>query len=123
MPVRRLTSSVLKWPDSRTVAQELRRWTEGVVRERKDVLRIGCFGSYARGDWGVGSDLDLVVVVKSSEKPFHRRATEWDSTGLPVPVDLLVYTEEEWGSLTAQRGFFQTLMREAVWVYVREGSG
>jgi len=93
------------------------------VRERKDVLLIGCFGSYARGDWGVGSDLDIVVVVKSSEKPFHRRATEWDSTGLPVPVDLLVYTEEEWGSLTAQRGFFQTVMREAVWVYISEGPG
>jgi len=50
MPVRQLTSSVLKWPDARTVAQELRRWTEGVLRERKDVLRTGCFGSYARGD-------------------------------------------------------------------------
>lgn len=120
MPVRLLTSSVLKWPDARTVEQALRHWTEGVVRDRNDVLRIGFFGSYARGDWGVGSDLDLVIVVKSSKQPFERRAIEWDATGLPVPVDVLVYTEEEWSALTGQRGFFQTLMRDAVWVYVSE---
>ena len=72
MPVRQLTSSVLKWPDAQTVHQALRHWTEGLVRERKDVLRIGCFGSCARGDLGEGSDLDLVIIVKSSARPFHR---------------------------------------------------
>ena len=120
MPVRQLTSSVLKWPDTETVSRELRRWTADIVHERKDVLRIGYFGSYARGDWGVGSDLDLVIVVKSSSKPFERRATEWDATSLPVPADVLVYTEEEWGSLTTQIGFFQTLIRETVWIYDSE---
>lgn len=122
MPVRLLTSSVLKWPDTEMVSRELRRWTGDIVYERKDVLRIGYFGSYARGDWGVGSDLDLVIVVKSSSKPFERRATEWDATSLPVPADVLVYTEEEWGSLTTQIGFFQTLIREMVWIYVSEDS-
>lgn len=122
MPVRQLTSSVLKWPDTEMVSRELRRWTKDIVCERKDVLRIGYFGSYARGDWGVGSDLDLVIVVKSSSKPFERRAIEWDATSLPVPADVLVYTEEEWGSLTTQIGFFQTLIREMVWIYISEDS-
>jgi predicted nucleotidyltransferase len=41
------------------------------------VLEIGYFGSYARGDWGVGSDVDLIVIVAESELPRERRAVEF----------------------------------------------
>ncbi len=116
MPVRSLSSSVLRWPDARTVERAFRQWAEEVVRNRKDVLRIGYWGSYARGDWGVGSDLDVIVIVRSSSQPFEKRAVEWDTAHLPVPVDLLVYTEEEWRSLIRQRRLGGALMREAVWV-------
>ncbi|WP_376791658.1 nucleotidyltransferase domain-containing protein [Thermoflexus sp.] len=54
----------------------MRIWAERVARERPEVLRIGYFGSYARGDWGVGSDLDLVVIVRRSDLPFERRAVD-----------------------------------------------
>ena len=41
--------------------------------------------------------------------------------GLPVPTDLLVYTEEEWRQLLGQQGRFSlTVIQETVWVYVRE---
>jgi predicted nucleotidyltransferase len=73
----------------------VRRWAENVAQQRQDVVRIGYFGSYARGDWGVGSDLDLVVVVESSDLLFQRRAATWDMIELPVPTDLLVYTQLE----------------------------
>ncbi|MHB8731893.1 MAG: nucleotidyltransferase domain-containing protein [bacterium] len=92
MPVRSLRSSVFKWPDGRTVDEAVRRWAASVVRRRQDVARIGYFGSYARGDWGVGSDLDLIIVVERSDQPFERRAAGWDATGLPVQADVLVYT-------------------------------
>ena len=39
---------------------------------------------------------------------------------LPVPTDLLVYTEEEWQLLGQQGRFSHTVMKEAVWVYIRE---
>lgn len=119
MPVRSLSSSVLKWPDAHAVDQAVRQWAEKVVRNREDVVRIGYFGSYARGDWGVGSDLDVVIVVQSSERPFQRRASEWDATELPVPADVLVYTEAEWQSLTPPGRFSQMMRREVVWVYDR----
>ncbi len=50
MPVRLLSSSVLKWPDVQTVEKAVRRWAEVIDQNRKDVLRIGYFGSYARGE-------------------------------------------------------------------------
>ena len=79
MPVRLLSSPVLKWPDAQTVDKAVRRWAEDIHQNRKDVLRIGYFGSYARGDWGVGSDLDLIVIVKHSDLPFERRSVGWMS--------------------------------------------
>lgn len=61
MPVRSLDSSVLRWPDATTVHQAVCRWAREAARTRPEVLRVGYFGSYARGDWGVGSDLDLYL--------------------------------------------------------------
>lgn len=115
MPVRLLSSSVLKWPDAQTVDRAIRRWAEGIDQNRKDVLRIGYFGSYARGDWGVGSDLDLIAIVKHSDLPFERRNVNWNVAALPVPVDLLIYTQAEWDELRPHR-FYSTVMREAIWV-------
>ncbi len=101
----------------------MRQWAEKVGRSRSDVRRIGYFGSYARGDWGVGSDLDLVIVVETAEQPFERRSTEWDVTELPVPADLLVYTQEEWHKVAQQGGrFYRTVMQEARWVVKEDGT-
>jgi predicted nucleotidyltransferase len=80
------------------------------------------FGSYARGDWGVGSDLDLVAVVldRADVASFERRAQEWDVTGLPVSADLLVYTESEWGEIVKRDDRFARTMRdETVWLLDR----
>jgi hypothetical protein len=90
------------------------------------VRRIGYFGSYARGDWGVGSDLDVLVVVEHADEPWERRAAVWDATELPVPTDVFVYTAKEWEQRTAAPGFHATVMREVVWIYDRgatDGSG
>lgn len=75
--------------------------------------------SAARGDWGVGSDLDLVVIVRHATLPFERRAAAWDTTEIPVPVDLLVYTEEGWKAMDPAGRFRRTLDQETVWVYTR----
>jgi predicted nucleotidyltransferase len=68
---------------------------------RVGVARVGSFGSLAKGDWAVGSDVDLVVVVAASGHPPYRRALDFDASTLPVPADVLVYTQEEWNRLTA----------------------
>jgi uncharacterized protein len=54
MPVRLLTSSVFKWPDKEVVDKAVRDWAGKVAQEYPEVMRLGYFGSYARGDWGVG---------------------------------------------------------------------
>lgn len=118
MPVRSLNSSVFTWPDATTVCQALHRWAHEVIQEHAGVVRIGYFGSYARGDWGVGSDLDVVIIVDDSVHPFHQRALEWDVTALPVPAEVVVYTQDEWDTMAQGQGrFFRTVDREGIWVY------
>ena len=116
MPVRSLSSPVFKWPDAAAVDRALRSWAHRIAAERSEVRRIGYFGSYARGDWGVGSDLDVIIIVTATAAAFERRAVEWDLTGLPVPADALVYTEDEWRALGPTSRFRETVEREAVWV-------
>jgi len=117
MPVRFLNSSVLKWPRLETVLSALAEWAVEVKQRRPELLRLGYFGSYARGDWGVGSDLDLVAVVETDARPFESRTIDWDFHGLPVAADLLVYTDHEWQTLARQNTrFWQTLQRETVWL-------
>jgi hypothetical protein len=100
MPVRSLSSSVLKWPDAAAVVAALQMWAQVLSQTHPELQRVGYFGSYARGDWGVGSDLDVVIVVEHADAPFVGRGASWDATGLPVPTDVVVYTTAEWKRLS-----------------------
>jgi hypothetical protein len=119
MPVRSLSSSVLKWPDAASVVSALRAWAEALGGQRPEVSRVGYFGSYARGNWGVGSDLDLVIVVDHIAVPFVSRGASWDTTDLPVPTDVLVYTCAEWDRLQQTARPRPRLLDEIRWIFVR----
>lgn len=117
MPVRSSNSSVLRWPDRDGVLSAAREWARTCRTAHAGVEAIGCFGSCARGDWGVGSDLDLVVIVSSSPEPFARRALAFDASHLPVPTELVVYTRDEWQRLLAAGDrFARTMQREVLWL-------
>lgn len=117
MPVRSLNSSVLKWPDRTTVHRAVQTWARRLMSEHHKLRRIGYFGSYARGDWGVGSDLDVVIIVDAADGPFEERLSTVDATELPVPADVLMYTIDEWNEL--QGRMREVLQREVVWVAER----
>lgn len=118
MPVRSLHSSVLKWPDAAVVDRAVRTWTADLLERLPGIAAIGYFGSYARGDWGVGSDLDLVAVVEETTEPFERRAAQWDLNRLPVPAEILVYSRSEWAEPAFRRSrFARSLRADVVWTH------
>ena len=60
--------------------------------------KVLLFGSYAYGNPTKNSDLDLLVVVKKSKLPRHKRAREirknlWGR--VDIPKDILIYTYQE----------------------------
>ena len=77
--------------------------------------RIVLFGSFARGDQNRASDLDLVVIA-ATPLPFCERigrvleSAYGASTRLPVEV--LVYTPEEWSRMAARGSSFVALVRK-----------
>ena len=124
MPVRLLSSPILRWPDRETVHRAISAWARRVFRTNPEVLRIGYFGSFAREDWGVGSDLDLIAIVRNMDEPFEKRNLSWDTTFLPVPVDFVIYTEKEWKDLEkAGTGFYKIVNNEVKWIVIRDPKG
>jgi hypothetical protein len=114
---------VLKWPDRAAVDAAVRALAQRLAAAQPHLLRFGYFGSYARGDWSVGSDVDLVAIVSHASRPFAERAPDFDLSGLPVPAELIVYTEDEWGRLLAEpRRFVRDIAAQAVWVFERSGN-
>lgn len=124
MPVRSSRSSVMRWPDREAVDQAVRAWVTALVNREPGVVAAGYFGSYARGDHGPGSDLDLVVLLRDTHLPPARRSLGWDLERLPVPAEALVYTLPEWERLPhASPTLYRTLLAETVWVYGRPPAG
>jgi predicted nucleotidyltransferase len=65
-------------------------------------LSLYIFGSYAWGKPTKDSDIDLVVVVQSSDQKPYKRAIKGIRAlrGLGIAKDILVYTQEEFNTLS-----------------------
>lgn len=95
---------------------EMRRRAGSVLR-KAGVKRAIVFGSWARGEADGFSDLDLAVVM-DTPLPRPERAlalTRKLDQALPMVVDLLVYTPDEFAACEADGfGVFDVLRREGV---------
>ena len=89
-----------------------------IVRRLVDALhpeRVYLFGSRARGDAGVDSDYDLMVVVPHLTEPAYRLAQRAHSVlwGLGTAADILVWSREAFDSrLDLKASLPATVLRE-----------
>ena len=78
--------------------ERLKSSLDSVVRQLGDLgaLKIVLFGSLAKEDMDVSSDLDLLVIMKSN-LPRYKRATPMRLlfNPTPCPMDILVFTPRE----------------------------
>lgn len=85
------------------------------IFRKKSAEALYLVGSYARGKANAWSDLDLIAVLET-DTPFPDRPRlfeELDTLGFPV--DLLVYTPEEFARMEANpTGFWRTTQRDRV---------
>lgn len=116
MPVTSSHSRAAWWPRAADVKAAAGVWAEQLAAKDTRVRAIAYFGSYARGDQGFGSDLDLIVLVEGRaaglDDPYL-----WDMRGIPVPAEAITYSLDQWARLKHGNGtFYQMLQREAVWL-------
>ncbi len=98
------------------LAERLRGPLEAAGAERAIV-----FGSWARGEADGYSDLDLVVVLETDLPRFERgKLLGGVLDAIEIPVDLLVYTPEEFErGISAQLDVFDAIAREGVVIHER----
>jgi len=121
MPVRSLNSRIVKWPDRLAVEAAIRSLLPRLTDAEPRLRALGYFGSCARNEWGVGSDVDLVAVldVPAGEETPKILDLPWARViRLPVAHDLFVYSIEDLRRMTAEgMRFSRMLATETVWVY------
>jgi predicted nucleotidyltransferase len=84
------------------------------------VKRIIHFGSSARGEAGLDSDLDLIVVMQSEDNFPDRIAALYKKIRPRAAVDLLVYTPAEFDVMKESNMFLQNALREGKTLYEAE---
>jgi predicted nucleotidyltransferase len=98
----------------------LRQTAHGMAQHlRKEIgaEQVWLFGSQARGDAGVDSDLDMLAVVPhSSLSRYHRAVTARRALSrFNVPMDIVVLTREEWDrEIKAPSSLSSTVVREGI---------
>ncbi len=91
--------------DKEAELRELREAVSRFVREHPNVKLVKLFGSWARGEAGVWSDFDLLVVVDEEPLPFPERFRKY-IIETKREAQVFVYTEEELGRMLREGNQF-----------------
>jgi predicted nucleotidyltransferase len=81
-----------------------------LLKTKHKVKRVYLYGSFARGDFHEGSDIDLIIVGEFEGKMPQRIARILDLTSLPI--EPLVYSEAEFEQMKG-RPFLREVMATA----------
>jgi len=89
------------------------------IGEQTEAKAVVLFGSHARGQAGMDSDVDLLVIAQS-DLPRHKRSRQLHLMFKPYPfaMDILVYTPEEVDSEREfELSFISRILREGKRLY------
>ncbi len=91
-----------RFADHDEIVAIARRLAHRIAAEYAHVSRVILFGSFARGDYGPKSDLDLLVVLLQSEIPIRERISELLKLVSEYPTDIFPLTVAELQSRIAE---------------------
>jgi len=95
--------------DSEKIYEQLREFAH-LLKTKRKVKKVYLYGSFARGDFHEGSDIDLIIVGEFEGKMPQRIKEVLDLTALPV--EPLVYTEAEFEQMK-ERSFLTEVLATA----------
>ncbi len=117
MPGKSSNSVNVVFADKSQIFRQVREYADRVKRQRREVQKIGLFGSYANETYGPASDVDLLIILRESSRPFLGRIPEFMPENLDVCCDVLPYTEAEIKGMKQQQNLcIKHIFHEAVWL-------
>ena len=88
------------------------------IVEHSQPQKIILFGSHAHGTATVDSDVDLLVMMDTEEKPLHVAAQISAAIDHPFPLDIIVFTPSNWNASLKREGIFATeVMAKGIVLY------
>jgi predicted nucleotidyltransferase len=69
----------------------IQEWTQ----KHPELEQVILFGSFARGDYFPGSDVDVLLILEKSDQPFLKRIPTFLPIQFPVDIDIFPYTRAE----------------------------
>ncbi len=94
-----LSSVVIKSIDRNRVQEAVTSFVAQTRKQHPEVERVIWFGSWVTGMPTPGSDVDLCLILSSSDKPVRERIPDYLPLGFPVGIDLFAYTRDEFERL------------------------
>ncbi|GAF68029.1 unnamed protein product [marine sediment metagenome] len=112
--------SELCWPDNfinRKSNKIVKRFINLIIK-KFNLKKIIIFGSFARGDYHKGSDLDLIIVGEFKERFIDRIGKIIELNDSDLEIEAMVYTEEEFQKMIQERRpFIEQALEEGIVVY------
>ena len=89
---------------------------------RMDIQKAILFGSLARGDVTVFSDIDLIIVQETNARFLDRLEPFYTQLDLGIDMDILVYTPDEMADLATWNPLVRRALKEGKVIYEAEAS-
>ena len=119
MPKSSSHSVVVKSVDAAGVRRAVDDYAARLFASRADVEEVVVFGSFEKGNYAPGSDVDLLIVLSDSDKPIRDRIPDLLPRAFPIGVDIFPFTRSELAERAASS--LMAAVRESRWRYRRTG--
>ncbi len=105
-----MNSVVIKSANREKIAQAVASYVARLRIQHPEIERVIWFGSWVTGLPMPGSDVDLCLILTSSERTPRDRIPDYLPVGFPVGVDLFAYTRAEFERLReTSPGWYQAI--------------
>jgi len=95
--------------DRKKIYEQLKEFAH-LLKTKHKVKKVYLYGSFARGDFNEGSDIDLIIVGEFEDKMPQRINKIFNLTSLPI--EPLVYTQAEFEQMK-ERAFLKEVLATA----------
>jgi len=102
--------------DKDKILHQVKEYSKKLKKNHPEVEKVGLFGSYADDEYGPASDVDLLIILRSSSKRFIDRIPDFLPSDIEVSCDCFPYTIDEINEMKNEGNLWILhVLEEAVW--------
>jgi predicted nucleotidyltransferase len=102
--------------DKDKILLQVEEYSKKLKKNHPEVVKVGLFGSYVTDKYGPASDVDLLIILKSSSKRFIDRIPDFLPSEIDVSCDCFPYTVDEINRIKSDDNpWILHVLEEALW--------